>query len=1430
MIKKLCMFIVSVLTVFTVLVVSSVEVFATQTNYDIQNEDLYNATNNYTYNPNYVKDEARYDLSNKDESFLVSEEEPLLTVFTHGLGGSASHWSNYKGGNFKFSEDSLITRLANLKDSKVYWVVFKNKTEFQIYDITEQVYSKSAEPYSKVNPIDDIVDISRHTIVIFEAYDIVGPESVTDGINDDVYTEFNYAISSIVYDLKVANNGILPRMNLIGHSRGGITNMQYALDHPDLVDSIYSFGTPYTGSTTASIDAIWFDGMFGGYDAEMDIISESVYGKYRTRWNNGYLPEDSTNDLYSHIEVMALAGYGTLLNLALGLTTDVSLSYLSSETDISEEVLNIAINTALAALNTAVIGQHLTPVGITSAVLRNLIIGGLSEVASHLDLSTTAIDDLAQIIANEITLDIHPPFVSWQNDGLVDLGSQLGYEGLVPLPGESYKGFKRITKAFTHNNTDFDNINTYMPAVIHNLEARDEELGTYVVDDISMGHSINYETYRISSTEVGIRSFIGESTASELIIPETIEGKDVVAIADYAFANNVYGKDHITSIVIPSSVREIGRNAFYNSESIESITFADESELTSINQNAFAMMPELSTFEIQEHVNFIDETAFENSHITSFSVDNNNNYLWQNNFLIDTNVIGNESIAIYANPEANSFYVPSSVKVLSASLFEYNRNIQTINLNQVEYVGHHAFTNSTLTTVTGGTKVKNAGENAFDYTPWLDNMNSEFTQIGTVLIDYQGNDVDVVIPEGITRIAENSFHNDVTETIVFPESLETIGDEAFTNATQLDWVLFKSTQPPVLDGTVVNHNVTMYVKSGVLVYYQNSIFFADISNPLTTRSVSITFKDIHGATLGTRNETYGSSFDQFINAPAITGMDFLYWEDQSGQIFHKYDYFDSYENLVLSPVYEESIYTINIFDGDNQDVYEINYGDLLDIQTPFKEGYIFRGWYDSQNGGNLVINTTGRVVWNRTNEVENLYAHYELLIYSINYEENGGTFVGSNEYTFTVEDPIALEDISELKWFGHVFDCWEYNNQEFTTTYGIYENITLEANWIGVVITMTMGVTTTIGGFSDGIVIIDLTNANRYQEYIFTISSTVKSVTFIGNGNSFINMRIIVASRSGKLVMGFESMKFHPARNTNGQGFNAINSTSHFDFYISYKNANSITGGDGEDGTNFYDTYNQATNNQDGDSGLIGGNGSDGGYGIVAYKVVFTEYDYSSDIDITGGDGGDGGHGGYGQQGSDGVNPPSGSFIKPVAGDDGANGGSGGDGGDGGDGGYAVRVSYSTALKVSPSGQYTFKGGNGGRGGRGGYGGAGGDGASDISTNIWNGVGDPGDGGDGGRGGNGGDGGDGSIATNASYVYGTGGSGGTAGVARRGGYGGDGGSAGNYGDDGDDGDDGNNGSYGSVGSSGRSGYNTTGTSAGTIHVNYVYNKAFMQLG
>ncbi|MBQ6883922.1 MAG: leucine-rich repeat protein, partial [Clostridia bacterium] len=86
--------------------------------------------------------------------------------------------------------------------------------------------------------------------------------------------------------------------------------------------------------------------------------------------------------------------------------------------------------------------------------------------------------------------------------------------------------------------------------------------------------------YKINSDDtVTLNKYTGNET--EVVIPQTIEGKTVVEIGSLAFDS----LDRITSVVIPETVTTIGAKAFYGCTSIKSITIP--STVTSIGTSAF---------------------------------------------------------------------------------------------------------------------------------------------------------------------------------------------------------------------------------------------------------------------------------------------------------------------------------------------------------------------------------------------------------------------------------------------------------------------------------------------------------------------------------------------------------------------------------------------------------------------------------------------------------------------------------------------------------------------------------------------------------------------------------------------------------------------------------------------------------------------------
>ena len=1110
------------LVLFNIVILFNINVNASGENFDINNVGLYSATNTYNYKLEENEKTSNYNFDNNYRYYLnetndekVDEGAPLLTVLTHGLGGSAADWSNTNDKKFSFSNESLITRLAIKEKCNIYLATYKAKnSKYALINITSEIYSGIKGNIADFNydNIGHITDISKHSIVIFEASD-----KASYGCNDDVYTEFNYAISNIVKDIKTLNGNKLPKMNLIGHSRGGITNLQYALDHPDLVDSIYSLGTPYLGTTSGSIGYMIKPSLLCSEEAANDLLNPEVYEKYMVRWNEGY------DKYYKNINVNAYAGCSTFdLIIAILLHDNIWKVIFDDYYDLLTDAGKIIIKDIGVGICNELYSKLMTTAILDKLISNDIIdLTGYSLKNFKIDSTKNHFADFLRIITNEISLEPRFPFIVINNDFCVDVSSSLGYKGNKPDGLNEFKGFKRTKKSFNTINCNMNALSRNMPEIPHNLEARDEELNKYILVDIKLGNNKDYLVKNVydsdgnETNQVYIEEFLGNCAGDTLTIPSSISGKTVIGISDYAFSNNCYGKNNIKNITIPDTVKHIGENAFYNSDYIEKINISENSSLEEIRRGAFSNIPNLKSLVIPNNVDYIDEGAFFNTPINSFQIKENNNYSWENNILINKNVTDkNNLIAIYANPDVSEIVIPDSVGIISASLFENNRNIKTINLNNVKHIGTKAFANSSLTNIIGGV-LADVEDYAFTNTPWLDNQDSDFVTFGNTLISYTGSEKEVVIPEGITRICGNTFNSEEIEEIILPSTIEIIGDGLFLNCMNLKSILFTSSKPAILNGIIADGDVVFYVKDDSYEKYVNSVYYKNINNKIDVKRINVKFYDINDNYLGKKEELYGSSFDEFIEAPNIKGKDFDCWINQYGKELYKYSYLSEYNDLILKPYYETSKCTINLDDNQKTTI-SLKYGEKVELDIPAKDGYEFIGLFDSASGGNKIVDIYLLVVWEELDDIKELYAQYKLINYKITYDTGDGVFINDNlKYTFNVENPITEKDIPEIRKFGYVFDYWLCGGAKFITTYGRYEDIILKASYKGDLFGDFNNMVTINHEYS----IYDLSNRAEGIRTVFTIANNAKTVTFKGNNKEFSNMRILIASRSDALVL-----------------------------------------------------------------------------------------------------------------------------------------------------------------------------------------------------------------------------------------------------------------------------------------------------------------------
>lgn len=117
-----------------------------------------------------------------------------------------------------------------------------------------------------------------------------------------------------------------------------------------------------------------------------------------------------------------------------------------------------------------------------------------------------------------------------------------------------------------------------------------------------------------------------------------------------------------------------------------------------------------------------------------------------------------------------------------------------------------------------------------------------------------------------------------------------------------------------------------------------------------------------------------------------------------------------------------------------------------------ESGKVFKNWSTKADGSGTVYNPGEKLIIPEHDIT--LFAQYENVDYKINFEINGGVYIGENlPQTFTVDDPdIKLPTAAELKYEGYDFEGW-YENADFAGTpvtvlaNGSIEDKTFYAKW-----------------------------------------------------------------------------------------------------------------------------------------------------------------------------------------------------------------------------------------------------------------------------------------------------------------------------------------------------------------------------------------------
>ncbi len=278
------------------------------------------------------------------------------------------------------------------------------------------------------------------------------------------------------------------------------------------------------------------------------------------------------------------------------------------------------------------------------------------------------------------------------------------------------------------------------------------------------------------------------NSVKEIIIPETYNGSVVSMIARSAF----FVMKNIEKVYISKNITEIGENAFYGCSDLQIVEFATDSNLEVIGKYAFGACEKLNNVKLPNKVTKIDALAFKDCKalevfdmpdtVTEIGSDafDNTLFLSKPNNWVD-NALYIHKHLIKVNKEATGvFEVREDTISISSNAFENCTKLTTIILhNKLVKIDDDAFL--------GCVDLENV-EFVGNINEWL---NIVFVNDYSSPLMYASNfhidiaEGDIIIPSTVKTIPSGTFKGTNIESIEIPDSVTSIGAEAFENCTNL---------------------------------------------------------------------------------------------------------------------------------------------------------------------------------------------------------------------------------------------------------------------------------------------------------------------------------------------------------------------------------------------------------------------------------------------------------------------------------------------------------------------------------------------------------------------------------------------------------------------------------------------------------------------
>lgn len=268
-----------------------------------------------------------------------------------------------------------------------------------------------------------------------------------------------------------------------------------------------------------------------------------------------------------------------------------------------------------------------------------------------------------------------------------------------------------------------------------------ESIGT--VTKITSGDFV----YTVEDNVATIVDYTGSANA--LVIPQTIDGRKIVRIGDYALSK----KAKLNSVVVPESVESIGSSAFEDSVDLKKVTLPDG--VTKIGPSAFYGCSNLNSVTLSENTETIGDCAFcECDSLYSINLEN--------------------------------------VSQIGAGAFVYCSNLDDIDLTNCSLIGENAFfVCQSLINIKFPDSIYSIPQTAFEYTLWEQSAPDGVLYAGDFAYKIIGDFTDstLTFKDGTYAINDDFLsYNEYVKKINLPDSLTSIGVSAFEGCSALKTV------------------------------------------------------------------------------------------------------------------------------------------------------------------------------------------------------------------------------------------------------------------------------------------------------------------------------------------------------------------------------------------------------------------------------------------------------------------------------------------------------------------------------------------------------------------------------------------------------------------------------------------------------------------